>query len=144
VRPTEGETDFALFGERPIADVAVDLKHAFEAGQMGDRLQPFSIRRVDVGDRRRVGAAPGTVIPGVSPELSGLRPPTPGIEDRGGRLVGEQLRRGPQAGENALVDRPQVEGGAADPVGERRTIEPKRIELAQKRREARRKPKSGI
>ena len=50
--------------------------------------------------------------------------PRPGIEHRRRGLVGEQLGRGLQRLEQALVHGPQQEGGAADPVGQGRAIEP--------------------
>ena len=59
VGPAEGEADVALLGERAIAGVAVDLKDALEAGKMRDRLRGLAVGRVDIGDRRRVGSAPG-------------------------------------------------------------------------------------
>ena len=110
-------------GQRPIAGVAVDLEDALEAGEMRDRLRRRAVGRIDIGDRRRVGSAPGAIVPRIGPELAGLGPPAPGIEHRRRRLVGEQLRRRLQMRQDALVDRPQMECGASDPVGERRAVE---------------------
>src|SRR6516164_3058633 len=129
VRPAEGERDIALARERPISGVAVDLKDALEAGEMRDRLRRRAVGRVDIGDRRRVGTAPGLIVPRIGPELAGLGPPTPRIEHRRRRLVGEQLRRGLEVRQDALVDRPQMERGAPDPVGERRAVETKALAL---------------
>ena len=50
----EGEAHIALLGERAIAGVAIDLENALEAGKMGYRLGSLAVRRVDIGDRRRV------------------------------------------------------------------------------------------
>jgi hypothetical protein len=125
----EGEADVALFGERAVAGVAVDLEDAGEAGKMRDRLRRLSIGRIDIGDRRRVGSAPRPVVPRIGPELAGLGAASAWVEHRGRRLVGEQLRRRPEVGENALANRTQVEGGAADPVGERRAVEAQALAL---------------
>ena len=78
MRPAEGEAHVALLGERAIAGVAVDLKNALEAGKMRDRLRGRAVGRVDIGDRRRVGSAPGPIVPRIGPELAGLGPPAPG------------------------------------------------------------------
>jgi hypothetical protein len=117
------EADVALLGERAVAGVAVDLENALEAGKMRDRLRRRPVGRIDIGDRRRVGSAPGAIVSGVGPELPGLGASSAGIEHRRRRLVSEQFRGRAQVGEDAFADRPQVEGGAADPVGERRAIE---------------------
>ena len=124
MRPAEGEVHVALLGERAIAGIAVDLENALEAGKMRDRLRGLAVGRVDVGDRRRVGSAPGPVVPRIGPELAGLGPPPTRIEHRRRRLVGEQLRRGFEMREHPLVDRAQMERGPSDPVGEGRAVEP--------------------
>ena len=98
------------------AGVAGDLKDALEARKMRDWLGGLAVGRVDVGDRRRVGSAPGTVVPRIGPKLPGLGSPAPRIERRRRRLVGEQLRRGLEMRDNPLVDGTQMEGGASDPV----------------------------
>ena len=129
MRPAERESDVAPFSQRAIAGIAVDLENALEAGEVRDRLLGLAVRRVDIGDRRRVRSAPGPVVSRVGPKLAGLGPPAPRIEHRRRRLVGEQLRRRPQMRENALVHGPQVERGASDPVGERRAIETNALPL---------------
>ena len=91
--PTEGETHLALLGERLVASVAIDLQDAIEALKMLGRTHRLSIRCVDVGDRRRITAAEGTIIASVGEELAGLGSPASRIEDRRSRFVGEQLRR---------------------------------------------------
>ena len=90
---------------------------------MRDRPLRLSVRRVDVGDDRRVGAAPWSVIARISEELTGFGPAAAGIEHRRRRLVGEQLRGRPQPIEQPLMNRAQQEGGPSDPVGQCRAIE---------------------
>ena len=121
--PAEGERDVALLGQRAIAAIAVDLQHALEAGQVRDRPLGRAVGRIDVGHRRRVGSAPRSIVARIGPELAGLGPPSPGIEHRRGRLVGEQLGRGLQLLQQPLVQRAQQEGGAAGPVREGRAVE---------------------
>ena len=83
----------------------------------------LAVGRVNIGDAERVSAAPGLVVVGIGPELAGPGAPASGIEHRRGRLVGEQLGRFLELGEQTLVHRPQQEGGAADPVGQGRAIQ---------------------
>ena len=63
------------------------------------------------------------VVTGDRPEPATLGPAAAGIEHRRAGLVHEQLRRGLQALDQAGVDRAQLTGGVADPVGERRAVE---------------------
>ena len=67
MRPTECEFDVAALGQRAIADIAVDLQHALEAGEMRDGPLGLAVWRIHIGDAWRIGAAPGPVVPGVSP-----------------------------------------------------------------------------
>ena len=91
--PAEGELDVAALGEHAIAAIAVDLQDAVEAGEMGDRPLGLAVGRVDVGDARRIGAAPWPIVARIGPELAGLGAAASGIEHRRRRLVGEQLLR---------------------------------------------------
>jgi hypothetical protein len=109
--------------EHAIAGVAIDLKGTREAGEMGDRPLRLAIRGVDIDHAGRVGASPGTIVARIGPQLAGLVLPASGIEHRRRRLVGEQLGRALESGEQTLVHRPQQEGGAADPIGQGRAIE---------------------
>jgi hypothetical protein len=68
MRPAEGEADVTFVCKRAIAGVAVDLKDALEARKMRDRLGPLAVGRVDIGGRRRVGYAPGPIVPRIGPE----------------------------------------------------------------------------
>jgi len=60
--PAEREPHLAPLGQRLIAGVAVDLQDAAEAGEMRDRAHRLAVWRIDVGDDRRVGAAPRSVV----------------------------------------------------------------------------------
>jgi hypothetical protein len=91
--------------------------------EMGNWPLGLAIGRVDVGDAGRVGAAPRPVIPRVGPKLAKLGAPAAGIEYRRRGLVGEQLGRALHRRQQALVDRPQQEGCAPHPIGQRRTVE---------------------
>ena len=122
--PTEGETHRSLLGERLVAAIAVDLKDTVEALQMLGETHRLSVRRIDVGDRRRVIATEGTIVAGIGKELAGLGPAAPGIEDRRSRFVGEELGGRLQVAEQPFVDRPKQEGGPTHPVCERRSVEP--------------------
>jgi hypothetical protein len=58
---------------------------------MGDRSVGFAIGGIDIGDARRIGAAPWPIILRIGPELTGLGTPAAGIKHRHRCLVGEQL-----------------------------------------------------
>ena len=121
--PAEGELHLAALGEGAIAAIAVDLQDALEAGEMSDRPLGLAVGRVDIGDAGRVGAAPRAIIAGIGPELAGLGASAAGIEHRRRGLVGEQFGRALQRREQALMHRPQQEGGTADPIGQGRAVE---------------------
>ena len=121
--PAEGKPHLALLGQHLVAAIAVDLQDALEAAQMCDRPLGLAVGRIDVGNARRIGAAPRPVVPGIGEELTGLGPSAPRIEHRRRRLVGEQLGRGFQLVEQPFVHRPQQEGRASYPVGQGRAIQ---------------------
>lgn len=52
-------------GELAIAGIAVDLQDPLEACEMGDRSIGFAIGGIDIGDARRIGAAPWPVVRGI-------------------------------------------------------------------------------
>ena len=106
MRPAEGEPHVALFRQRAIAGVAVDLQHALEAGQMHHRPLGLAVGRIDIGDGRRVRAAPGPIVARIGPELACLGSPAPGIEHGRRRPVGEDFGRGAQMRQQALVHGP--------------------------------------
>ena len=121
--PTEGEIDVATLGEGAIATIAIDLQNALEAGQVSDRPFGLAVRRVDVSHAGRIGTTPRTIVAGVGPELADLGATASRIKHRRRGLVGEQLGRCLQCREQALMYRPQYEGGAADPVGQCRAVQ---------------------
>src|SRR5579883_1254400 len=122
MRPAEGELD-PVAGKSAIAGVTVDLQDADKIGEMSLRPLRSSIRRVDIGDGRRVRSAPWSIVSRIGPELTGLGATPAGIKDRRGRFVGEDFRRRADMRQKALIDRAQMPGGAADPISERRAIE---------------------
>src|SRR5258708_32650838 len=75
--PAEGELHFAARGQHLVPAIAVDLQHAAEAGEMGDRPLRLAVGRIDIGHARRGGAAPGAGGPGLGPEPAGLGPSPP-------------------------------------------------------------------
>ncbi len=109
--------------QHAIARVSVDLQRADEAREVAHRLLGLAVGRVEVDDAGRIGSAPGPVVTRIGEELAGLGSSAAWIEHRGGGLVGEELGRGLEALEQALVDGPEQEGRFADPVGERGAVE---------------------
>src|SRR6185437_15478077 len=89
--PAEGQTYFTPLGQHLVASVAVYLQDTAKAGEMGDRLRGLAVRGIDIGHAGRIAATPGSVVPGIGPELTGLGPPPSRIEHRCRRLVGEKL-----------------------------------------------------
>jgi hypothetical protein len=90
---------------------------------MRERALAFAILGIDVGHGRRARPAPGAIIDGVGPQASGLGPAAARVEHRQRRVVGEELGRGEDALEQALVQGLQPPAGAADPVRQRRAVE---------------------
>jgi hypothetical protein len=80
-------------GENLITAIAPHLQHTREAAEMSDRPLGLAIRRIDMGDRRWIGAAPGTITADIGEQLPRFGPSTAGIEHRRRRLVGEELGR---------------------------------------------------
>ena len=83
----------------------------------------LAVGGIDIGDHRRIAAAPRAIIAGVGPELAGLGPPAPRIEHRCGRLVGEQSLGSSQPFQDMIAQGPQIPGCPADPIGQRRAVE---------------------
>jgi hypothetical protein len=76
--------------------------------------------RIGVGDRRRIGAAPGAIVARHGPEVPGLGLAAPGIEHGAARLVSEQLRRGLEPPDQVMVERLQLGRRRSHPGGQRR------------------------
>ena len=125
--PAEGELDRAPPGQNLVGLVAVHLQHTLEPGQMRRGTLGRAIGRVDVGHPGRIGPTPGSIIPGIRPELARLGAAPAWIEHGGGGLVRKQLGRSLQFVEQALVHRAQVEGGPPDPVGQGGAVEPETL-----------------
>lgn len=72
VRPAECKLNVAPLGEPAIASIAINLEDPLEACQMGDWSVGFAIGGIDVGDARRIDAAPWPIVRRIGPELTGL------------------------------------------------------------------------
>jgi len=79
VRPAECELNVATLGELAITGVAIDLEDPLEACQMGDRSVGLAIWGIDIGNARRIGTAPWSIVRRIGPELTGLGAPAAGI-----------------------------------------------------------------
>jgi hypothetical protein len=55
------------FGERGIAAVAIDLQYACEVAEMSLGPLALAIGGIDVGDHRRIIAAPWAIVAGIGP-----------------------------------------------------------------------------
>ena len=91
MRPTEGKADLLpSLGKRGVAAIAIDLQDAGEVAEV--RLGPLAlaIGGVDIGDHRRIIAAPWSIVARIGPDLAGLGPAAPRIEHRRRGLIGEQ------------------------------------------------------
>ena len=90
--PAKSEAHLAARGQHLVGAIAVDLQHAAEPGEMGDRSLRLAIGRIDIGNAGRIGATPRSVVPDIGPELTGFGAPTSRVEHRRRRFVGQQLR----------------------------------------------------
>ena len=92
--PAEREADLLPSpGERRVAAIAIDLQDPGEVAEVRLCLLAFAVGGIDIGDHRRISAAPWAIIASISPELPGLGPPASRIEHRRRRLVSEQSFR---------------------------------------------------
>ena len=79
MRPAESEPDLlAPPGERGVAAIAIDLQDAREITKVRVRAFCLAIWRIDIGNDRRIAAAPWSIIASIGPELSCLGRPAPG------------------------------------------------------------------
>jgi hypothetical protein len=67
MRPAKGEPDVSTFSQQFVSGVAIDLEHALEVGEVRGHALCLAIGSIDISDTRRIGAAPWSVIAGVSP-----------------------------------------------------------------------------
>jgi hypothetical protein len=122
--PTEREPDLlAPPGECSIATIAIDLQDACKITEMGLRSLRLAIGSIDIGDHRRIVAAPGSIIAGIGPELAGLGPSASRVEHGGRCLVGEEPCRSSQPFQHMIAQRTQIPGRPANPVSQRRAIQ---------------------
>ena len=78
---------------------------------------------IAVNNAGRIAAAPRPVVPRIRPKLAEFDLLAAGVKDRRPGFVGEELRRGLQDLEQPGLDRGQKRGRAANPIGQRGTIE---------------------
>ena len=127
VRPAQRErhraADTFPIGQGIVGPIAIDLQGAGEAGEVTHGVLLAAPRRVEVGDRRRITAAPRPVVARNRPQIPGLGSPTSRIEHRAACLVRKELVRGFQGRDEPLVQWRQFERREADPVGERRAVD---------------------
>ena len=123
MRPTKCKLHAVLFRQRPIASVAINLQDAGKASKMRDRLFRFSVLGINIDRDRWIDAPKRPVVARIGPKLASLCPAAARIEHRRPRLIGEDFRGRSDVFQEALVHGPQMPGGAANPVGERRTVE---------------------
>jgi hypothetical protein len=103
--------------------VTVGLQQTPEAFQMLRRMRALAIVAVDVGHNRMTGSVPAPVVDGIAPEPSGLRPASPRVEHRQGRVIGEHDRRGQRGAQHQFVQRREPPASAADPLAQSGTIQ---------------------
>jgi hypothetical protein len=65
--PAECQSHVTALGEYAVAGVAIDLKGAREASEMGDRPLRLAIGGIDIRHAGRVGATPGAIVARVGP-----------------------------------------------------------------------------
>lgn len=121
--PAEGEAHVTAACQCSVTAIAVDLQDACKSGEMFDRPLASAIRRVAIGDRWRIGPAPGPVVADIGPELPCLRTPTSRIEDWCGGLICKQPAASLELDKQMIAQWRQPPRRATRPVGERRTVE---------------------
>jgi hypothetical protein len=72
---------------------------------------------VEIDKAGRIGAAPWPVIPSKRPEPAELSSAVAAVEHQCAGLVGKEFRQGLEDLGQPLIERPQLAGRAADPVG---------------------------
>jgi hypothetical protein len=88
---TINQQDFAgLVHQTVVSGVAVDVAHAFEAGQLAQDFLLAATPGEDIDDSGRRGPLPGPIIGRVRPELANPRSPASGIEHRHWGLIDKQ------------------------------------------------------
>ena len=99
-----------------VSGITVHLQDAAKALQDPFGMLPAATGRVCKGNSWRRIAAPGPVIAGQRPEVSGLCLLGPRVEHRGAGLVHEEFRRPFQVSHQGIEDRAQLKSGTADPI----------------------------
>ena len=82
-----------------------------------------TIGTVEIDGRRRIRSTPRPIVAGINPDPAGFGTTATGVEHRDRGIVGEQLLRGKDVLGEPCLQRLQPPDGAANPVGERRTIQ---------------------
>ena len=103
MRPAEGEAHLLAASERDVTAIAIDLQDADKIAKMGVGALRLAIDDADIRHYRWIAAAPWSIVPGIGPDLAVLGPPTPRIEYRRGRLVGEEPGRSSRPFEHMIA-----------------------------------------
>ncbi len=122
---TKGEMDPAamIAGERLVGGIAIHLQNAGKIRQLSGDLLRATAGREHVGNRRRRGPAPWSVIHGMRPELADAGAMSSGVEHWHRRLVAEHARRALDRPQLKLIEAFEPPGGTLHPAGERRAVE---------------------
>ena len=124
--PAEGERDRLVgcsVGDGLVSRISIALHDAAIAIEQLERVDRAAPRSIGVGDRRRIGPAPGPVVARDRPEVALLGAAAAGIEHRRHRLVDRDLA----GGENDLAQpehrRPELRRRIADPERQDRALD---------------------
>ncbi len=106
-----------------VALVAVELQRALEAMKECLGVLAAATGGVEEDHPRRIFATPSSFIARKGPEVAGLGAPPPGIEDRRGGLIHEEMPGGLQMFSQPIDDGPQVEPRDTHPIRERAAVD---------------------
>ena len=120
MRPAGDLADRAGPVELAEAGIAVGLQDAAEAAKMALRMDALAVGAVAVEHRRRRFARPRPVVAHISPQAPGRGLAGARRQHRHRRVIAVDLVTGQHMGGDRFDQRLQLEGGAADPAGERR------------------------
>ena len=106
-----------------VGRISVALHDAAIAIEQLERVDRAATGSVAVGDRRRIGPAPGPVVAGDGPEVSLLGAAAAGIEHRRHRLVDRDLAGGQNELAQPKIERLELGGRIAHPERQDRALD---------------------